>query len=988
MRSKLFPLLAALSALLLPACDNPACVFGGDCFGGGGGALGAGAASLPADGEWVDAVAPKLVRFAPTGSAGVDARSPIVLFFSESLSSTGLNNAFEILQDTLQQPLPVTAVSIADGRGVLVLPIAPLQAGQDYTVRYRENAAILDRTGQAVPIPTDRKILSFAVAAENPELPKVVAVYPGDGDTNQSAKGELVVVFDRPMDSTSIDELSFTITVDGAAPIDNPDPSPLSLAGGLQTDRRVWRWRSTNPAGAAVSLGQNKLVRLSLSQTLPIADDEGNELAAVEFDYRTAPFSAPLSAALTSDPDDAIGIQALSGPADLALEVNFSGAQAGDRVGVFVFGTKTGTEEDPPLIALAREVALVAPFDSLTLTAEELDLVSSQSPLKPRFAEGELAFALQLRRGSQASPITRLDTSPTQSGIQNPVLDTTPPVLSGLGVSGTNTSTLVSNQRDLVVVARASEPIRAAGVVTSLGDNFGADPQVPAVAGSHSSGLFVARAVPLGVLDPKAAALSFQLTIQDRARNSTGPITASFSQRGLVGPGPATGADLAVRVFDARSLAPIAGASVYTHEDLAGLLVGVGVATTGAGGAATIKPALVSETILTVVASGYELFTFDGVTTDRLDVLLEPDLQASAQVSGKVKSSNPEILLYTGRVADSRTLITTGVFQPVSTCSFQPQTTSYECPYSSFGIGARQIGAQTALAYFPVPNVLLFTPEAFLKAANLQYPLPGVNPGVTQLVDHSYAQLLDDAGVPSADLPLEFPALALTAPNYPVISGEIGVSVEARALGLSGTIPVGVGQAFNAGVPNTYAVRAAYPGAAAGFAEPEGRWVASGALAPDLLLRVRASDPAGRVGIARPRLSDASLTSDLPLPPGPGAVPIDFDGSGAGYVLAFTDEHADARPEVGIYRAVLNDANAKRWVVWTRDRPDADGPEFLLRLPFVGAGGNFPLAAGDLTARLTLYAWPELDPSEFFYADLEREFTRSAQSPALTLTPP
>jgi hypothetical protein len=982
MRSKLLLPLTALSALLLPACDNPACVFGGDCFGGGGEALGSGVASLPSNGDWVIATAPKLLRFAPSGSVAVDARTPIVLFFNETLTTAGLSNAFEIVQDSLQQSLPVTAVSIADGRGVLVLPVAPLQAGESYSVAYREGAQISDRTGQALPIPSNREILDFTVADENPPEPSVVAVYPEDGDASQSATGEIVVVFDRPMDSTTVDALSFTVTADGASPASNPDPTPLSLAGGLQTDRRIYRWRSAQP------LGQNKLVRLALCETLPMSDDDGNELAPVSFDYRTAAFPAPLSAALTSDPNDAIGTQALSGPADLALEVTFAGAQAGDRVGVYVFGTKPDTLEDPPLIAIAREIALVDPYDSITLTADELNLVSSQSPLKPRFAEGELAFALQLRRGTITSPITRLDVNPDQSGIQNPVLDVTPPVLLGFGNTGTNTGTLVSGERDLVVVARASESLRAAAVTTSLGDNFGGAPGVPSVAGSHSSGLFVAQPVPVGMLDPDLGALPFQLTIYDRARNATGPISASFQQRGSVGPGATTGANLSLRVFDARTLAPIVGASVYTHEDLSGLLVGVASTTTGVGGLATIKPAVFSETVLTVVAAGYELFTFDGVSSDRLDVLLEPDLEATARTSGKIRSTNPELLLYTGRVTDSRGREPDGIFQPVSSCTFQPQATSYECPYPSFDIEARQVGAQTALAYFPLPNPLLFTPEAFLKAADLVYPLPGINPGQTQTVDHTYAQLLDDAGVDALELPLEFPPQVLSTVNYPVIDGEITVSVESRSPGIVGTIPVGIGQAFSAGIPDTFAVRAAYPGAAGGFAEPDGRWVANGSIEADLFLRVRASDVPGNIGIARPRLSDASVAIDLPLPPAPGAAPIALDGSRGAYVLSFTDLHDDTRPETGLYRVVVTDADDKRWVIWTRDLPDAQGPEFRVRLPFVGPGGSFPLAAGDLFALVSLYAYPELDPSEFMYSDLERFYTRFALSSRLQLTPP
>lgn len=978
-----FITLASLATLawLLPGCDNPACVFGGDCFGTGGGTLGDGVVSLPSNGDWVEAAVPDLVRFAPSGSAGVNSTSPLVLFFNETLSNSGLSNAFE-LQSDLVGNLPATAVSFGDGRCVLVVPVTALQPETSYSLRYREGAQLSDRTGQRLNLPADLEITTFTVNAEDTAVPRVVATYPEDGDINQSASGEVVVIFDRPIDASTMNNQAFAVTVGGLEPADNPDPTALALAGGLQTDRRVWRWRSSE------SLGQDQLVAVELSAVgSELLDDDGGEVEPTQFDFRTAPFAAPTRAAITSIPSDAIGIDALSGPANLAVEVEFIGAQAGDRVGVYVFGNEPNVAE-PELIAIGREVALEAPYTSITLTAAELDLTSSLSPLQPRFAEGNLSFAVQLRRGSVSSPITRLDVDELTSGIQDPLLDVTAPQLVGFGLSGANTSLLLSSLRDLVVVARANESISAAAVSSLLGDNFGGNPDAPEVAGSHSSGLFVAQPVPLGVLDPRAGLLDFELTIYDRARNATGPIPAQFAQRGLVGPGLATGADLSVRVFDAVSLAPIVGAQVHTHEDLAGLLIGVAVGSTDSAGSVLIKAGLLSPTILTVVAPGYELTTFDGVTSDRLDVLLEPQAQTGGNVSGKVKSTNPEILLYTGQISDSRAAGTDALLRSVNACGFQPQTTSYECPYSAFAIRARELGAQVSLASLPVPNVLLFTPENFLKAADLVFPLPSVNPGVTQLVDHSYSALLDDADLPPEELPLEYPPQLLSTLGFPSLDGDLAVSVEARLPGVLGTLAVGAGQAFAAGIPDSFAVRAAYPGAAAGFARAPGRWTAAGSINPDLFLRVRALGSDGSVGIARPRLSDATVTLDLPLAPGPGAVPIDFDGSGGGYVLALTDSHPDSQPEVGLYRTVVEDQDGQRWVLWRTDGPDADGPEFLLRMPFVGPGGSFPLAAGDLSVQSTLYAWPELDTSEYFQAELEREYTRLARSAAWTVTPP
>src|SRR5689334_21787863 len=87
----------AAAALWLPGCDNPACVFGGDCFGNSStGALGTAPASVPSNGEWLTPAAPEFDRVLPTGSATIDSRSPLVVVFTESMSSSGLATLFAL----------------------------------------------------------------------------------------------------------------------------------------------------------------------------------------------------------------------------------------------------------------------------------------------------------------------------------------------------------------------------------------------------------------------------------------------------------------------------------------------------------------------------------------------------------------------------------------------------------------------------------------------------------------------------------------------------------------------------------------------------------------------------------------------------------------------------------------------------------------------------------------------------------------------------
>ena len=62
---------ALAAALALPSCDNPACVYSGNCDeggGGGGGGLGEAAATEPSDLTWLSPSAPTVQAFYPAGA--------------------------------------------------------------------------------------------------------------------------------------------------------------------------------------------------------------------------------------------------------------------------------------------------------------------------------------------------------------------------------------------------------------------------------------------------------------------------------------------------------------------------------------------------------------------------------------------------------------------------------------------------------------------------------------------------------------------------------------------------------------------------------------------------------------------------------------------------------------------------------------------------------------------------------------------------------
>ena len=554
----------ALAALLAgaaatAACDNPACLFGGDCSGESSGSLGGGnPAFRPADHVWLLEGAPTVVRAEPTGT-GVGTETPIAVVFNESMAAQTIFGNIELAEAGVGSfPLPILPPAlVADGRVLIVIPFdtgnGALEAATAYELRWAEDAEVTDLTGAELALPVDRVITRFTTAATNPAAPRLLLTFPEDGDTNQSATGEIAVVFDRPVVENTVNAQSFVVTVNNLPPAFDPPPQPVLLIGPGSfptTDSRVWQYRSVDGTGAAASLGNGADVRLRLSPPgATIAAVSGGVLPDTSIDFETAGFAAPSSAALSSAPTDAIGIDNLASGASapLALQVTLPGALGNDLIGIFLFGPNSNQTQD---LALFREVRVAdVPYDAqtgvATLGEGELDIASSGSPLAVRFGEGELTIALRVERGSVLSPVRLADVDASEPGPQDALLDVERPTFDAFGTSGSQAGQFVSDQRDLAVVGRASEELRAVFVEAgAFGDNgvpFGGS-ATPSVVGSDESGLFAAAPVQLGVLDPGLQPLAFTMELYDRALNQGSvPVSATFVQRGAGFGAPAGG---------------------------------------------------------------------------------------------------------------------------------------------------------------------------------------------------------------------------------------------------------------------------------------------------------------------------------------------------------------------------------------------------------------------------------------------------------------
>ena len=990
-------LAVALVALFLPGCDNPACVFGGSCDDSAGGGIGANPATIPEDGTFIDPAAPRVTALFPTGTA-VDSRSPVVIVFSESMSPTNLNIAFELVAEGAASgavPFGVNAL-IAEGRVLVLMPLTPLLASTEYTVLYRQNINFQDLTGQVIAQPADRVVGTFSTGAADPTAPSLVFAWPQDDATDQSSTGEIVTVFSRPMNAATVVDASFIVTVNGAAPAFDPVAQPLATNSGLTTDTRVFRYRSVDGNGVPQPFAPNGQVRVSLSPTGNTIRDTttgANVLPPSIVEFRVAAFGPPAAAALTSNPTDAIGIDQLSGPANLALLLTLPDGQSGDEAVVTLFGTQIQVEPNPPLIALQRTVALEAPFTTFTLTAADLNLVSSTAPLTARFADGSLGIAIQSKRGTKLSPLRMLDVDATTSGVQSPVLDTIAPTLTGLGTSGSNVASFRSDLRNMVIVGRASEPLRSALVETpSNGDNDVNGDGVPPVAGAHQSGLFVAGPVNVG-LTP--AGIAYTVTIFDRALNSGGSVSGTFRQVGAVGPGSTpVGTDITVEVVDATTLAALSGATVFAHEEVGGTVTSLGTSTTDPAGSATVTSSVFGSTLVTVFATGYDLVTVEGVLSDRLSIALRPTSLSNAGADGQVTTTEQVFNTFTKELADSRAPAGSERFGTVAACTFDNTQSRFECPFGPTTILPREIGAQSTFGIQIPANLFLYSALTFLHGFELELPIPTTNPGATQSNEIAIPFLLSDPETAAEERAIDGPPLAVSTVNYPIQSGTPRVTIEGRGAGVHGTVVVGRGVAFDLTPPSTnFGARAAYPGAVDGIQDVPtdalGRYVRNGAIEADLMVGVELVDGDGNRGASRPRFS----TNPIAVTPPAAALldattPIALDPGGEALELAFGDVLADALGQPGLYQVTVTDTASRSWTIYRADVDDASGPNVFAHLPLVGTGTTLPLAPGDLDVRVTAYAWPTLDFANLLWTDLEREFALRSISKVQTVTPP
>jgi hypothetical protein len=991
-------LLGGLAAAATSSCDNPACVFGPTvCQEQPGGGANAVASTFPATGEYLATGGPRVEAVYPSGTANPEA--PVVIVFSESISPASIAGSFEIRPTSgIGTTQEGESALVGDGRVLIIVP-TPLVPGQSYQVAFAEDAPLRDLSGAVALKPSDGVVGSFTVDPDPPTTPRVLMTWPPADAVGVSAITEIVTVFDRIMDPLTFSQQSWSVLVDGLDPAFDPLPEMLEINGGVGSggatvqETRVWRWRSVDPAtDARQALGTGLSVALELSGGIvPLATPTGEELEPTTIPFTLADAAPPAAVEILSDPTDAIGSENLSGVNPLMVGVDFDAPfVAGDVLEMFVVGSNPDDEEGAPaLISIQREVALTEGDTSAVVEAGDLGLVTSVSPLVPALEDGAVALAFGLRRGGTRTALRVLDVDLTEPGLQDPVLDTVPPEFLNLLGYDEGEVRFSGDLRELALAGFASEEPRSVEVIAMLSggavDNRvgGALPPLPAF---DLGGAFVAAPVDLGIVDRSEFPLDVSVIVYDRALNPSAPFMARFTQRGGSGGAgatalPGSGSDVGVTVYDAETLAPIAGATLIRHESIGGVISG-GLPATGvtdATGFGLIASAPTGDTLITVEAAGYDLFTFQGVPTTRLDVPLTPAVPGPASSVGVANSVGQALssAFIDNVLADSRVLLPGDTAVQASSCAYNTLLNQTTCQFPPRPLRPNEVGAASYLATKEPadPNdPSLFSAGTFLQAFELRYPRVPVVGGAVDALSLQVTQLLSAADVPPSESPLATaPQVFAKPPNagldFPDPDGPLRVSVEALAYGVRGMVTVGLGLPYFDVLADGWEIRAAYSARAAAGGE-----LASGlAIEDERLLRVELVDVSGNRSGVRQRMSAA--TGDLQPPGVPFLQAPVGDTGGEAYDLVFEDVFGapavnPALDGQGLYRALLLDSGGRRWHLWTPD--PVGGATVTLHVPPIAIVGGTPLASGAVTCFLDAWAWDGFDASDLLWSDVTR----------------
>ena len=558
----------------------------------------------------------------PEGS-GWPSSVPIVVEFSESLNeetilpttATGTDARIGVRVQGSAQLLPAQYDFLGNGRLLVIRPINGLQdqGGLVYEVVLFPEGRDVD--GLRFQVGDGETILSDFQVNQDESITdgSIVATYPRDNFSDQAREGDFLVVFDRPVNVSSLEAVDIFLQPEGGPPIDATIRRPLSTLG-VEDPRVV----SLEPDSALLaSQGYEFTVTANIT-----FGQEGN----LDFNGRTpftrftsispsAPTSIELGSAAPGFPNKINRQNVLSVMLDVEVPAD---TLAGDLVIGRIYGGDAETSETFDLtffestasapVAGAQTIMLDFGAQLGTMTVPLLD-------------DGDIVFAAQIQRGSQSTGFIH------EASNADPSFDITPPTLVRAGPPGSG-SVIFTESESLSYYGEASEGLADATLVDGVSPTA-------VMFGSSNSGRFLLLPVGLGRI---IAARNYTITLTDLSGNlSETAVSGAIQQRGMV-----TGAlagFLTVEAYDHATLEPIVGATVLVDPPTPTVpatsqLIG----TTDLTGRVTFDIGTGSAHTITIVRDEYDLVTIADTRAAFVSLPLKPVLDYTAVFGGSAFS--------------------------------------------------------------------------------------------------------------------------------------------------------------------------------------------------------------------------------------------------------------------------------------------------------------------------------------------------------------
>jgi len=939
-------LLGAVTCFLaLGSCDNIGRIF--DPGGGSGGGRGSNPATqiqTPPDGAIVIANRPKVLAAFPDGG-NWPVTTPIVVLFNEAMnldsirdsSTTTPQHLFARVKaqgTTTEDPPPIDGSYdlLLGGRLLIFRPQQPFQPGATIEIFAGNAVRDIDRA----TLSTTGVLAEFAVDPAA-TVPQVVASFPRDRENSVERQTGIYTVFSLPIDSGTANESSLFVRKRGdTSSVSGKLTNPLKV--GPAEDPRIFLLTPDAPLEASTGY---ELVYTEDITANDIKLDTGTRKP-------TFTTSEPLRIKSVKVQPVTVGTTTFENKINIAnlsnvlLDVDLDvGSKIGDRILVRIYGVDPKTSPTDVLKFVEFE-------GSVTADGERTETLSLGAVLgqmgSTAVKDGELTIAARVSRGSQLTGFV--------SGT-DALLDTVRPTFEHIGppTAATGTNEFLTDLNAATLLGKASEELGAVELGV-LGNTYG-------LFASGSEGEFQS----LGFfLNRQVADVPFTLNIADRAGNlASGAINGVIRQRGFV-TGSVSGGTLTVVAYDDATLESVSGVDVlvepgFPKSNAAGRVT----AKTDANGIATFTGLTQPKYSITLIKSGYHVFSLLNTAAGTVSLPMRPETDATATAAGQIDftalpnfTAEVGVNLLPDAADDFRTATdksTPTVLQNTVVRPNRPLVISgYANVYPAtakpaFLLSGHSLRKTSSTAtVYPAPPAVVGPGGSYVISQKLGSPAP-VNMLAPVSFDLSTAGGLD--------------TLTLTG-------GKPEIHFLASLGGFAGMSLMGVG--FATGSGSSFSGDGTYDlGTITGLTP----------LGPILWMSMQAEDGDGNIARSRALVADPNLPVGVVLAPVPG-IPTVAQPSGTftdSPEITFEDRlvAGSVASSLAIREIKAVDAQKREWVAVYVDE-DGAVTAAKVQLPVLSGSGLTGLAAGGWAVSIddALLIAPGLSASEFNLEDIRR----------------